>query len=173
MTINFCLIDAGKIVFDEPNLENLGVVWEALSNSSKKAFVRTDLGINSVQRTEKDSEEGICTVAAIITKTRNEGKTKSQAVVFSNELFVMDMPVNMGGYQVSTINLYNNKDLFLNSLAYLTKRENTITIRKSYEDVNYTVTSGQNRNIQIIIFTIPVIIIILGIVIWVLRRRKK
>ena len=83
------------------------------------------------------------------------------------------MPVNMGGYQVSTINLYNNKDLFLNSLAYLTKRENTITIRKSYEDVNYTVTGGQNRNIQIIIFTIPVIIIILGIVIWVIRRRKK
>ena len=47
------------------------------------------------------------------------------------------------------------------------------TIRKNYEDVSYTVTEEQNSIIMIIIFTIPVVIIIAGIVVWQVRRRKR
>ena len=61
----------------------------------------------------------------------------------------------------------------MNSIAYLTERENMITIRKDTETSAYTVTEQQNLIILSIIFVIPVVIIILGIVIWQIRRRKK
>ena len=85
----------------------------------------------------------------------------------------MDMQVQINGYTMSTVNLYNNKDLILNSIAYLNEREDTMTIRKNYEAVNYTVTEQQNTIIMLIIFALPVVIILAGIVIWQLRRRKK
>ena len=71
-----------------------------------------------------------------------------------------------------TVSLYNNSDMILNSVSFLNEREDTITIRKNSDEVTYTVSELQNNIIMAIIFTIPVLIIILGIVVW-LRRRKK
>ena len=85
----------------------------------------------------------------------------------------MDMQVQINGYTMSTIDLYNNKDLILNSVAYLNERENTMTIRKNYDTVKYTVTEQQNIIIMTIIFVLPVIIIVAGIIVWQARRRKK
>lgn len=172
MTLNLCLADAGKITFNEEKLEELGVEYETLATTTDKAFVRTNLNQNSVNRTAQDSETGEFTVAAIATKKLEEDKT-SKLIIYSNELFAMDMQVQINGYAMSTINLYNNEDIILNSIAYLNEREDTITIRKNFENVNYTVTQEQNTIIMIIIFTIPIIIIIAGIVVWQIRRRKK
>lgn len=172
MTLNLCLPDAGKITFNEDKLEELGVEYETLATTTEDAFLRTNLNQNSVLRTAEDSEAGECTVAAIATKTLEDGST-SKLVIYSNELFAMDMQVQINGYAMYTIDLYNNKDLILNSIGYLNEREDTITIRKNYEDVSYTVTEEQNSIIMIIIFTIPVVIIIAGIVVWQVRRRKK
>ena len=172
MTLNLCLPDAGKITFNEDKLEDLGVEYETLATTTEDAFVRTNLNQTSVLRTSEDSETGECTVAAIATKTLEDGNT-SKLVIYSNELFAMDMQVQINGYAMYTIDLYNNKDLILNSIGYLNEREDTITIRKNYEDVSYTVTEEQNSIIMIIIFTIPVVIIIAGIVVWQVRRRKR
>ena len=68
---------------------------------------------------------------------------------------------------------HNNADMILNSASYLNEREDTITIRKNSEEVTYTVTEQQNIVIMTIIFAIPVLIIILGIIVWQVRRRKK
>lgn len=171
MTMNLCLVDAAKITFNQEKLEELKVENEILASTSEKAYVRTDLTQKSVTRTPQDSEEGSFSIAAIATKTIDDNKSK--LIVFGNELFAMDMPVQMNGYGMMTVNLYNNKDLILNSIAYLTERENTITIRKNSETVNYTVTEQQNTIIMAIIFTLPIIIIIAGIIIWQIRRRKK
>ena len=172
MTLNLCLPDAGKITFNEDKLEELGVEYETLATTTEDAFLRTNLNQNSVLRTAEDSEAGECTVAAIATKTLEDGST-SKLVIYSNELFAMDMQVQINGYTMYTIDLYNNKDLILNSIGYLNEREDTITIRKNYEDVSYTVTEEQNSIIMLIIFTVPVVIIIAGIVVWQVRRRKR
>ena len=164
MTLNLCLPDAGKITFNEDKLEELGVEYETLATTTEDAFVRTNLNQTSVLRTSEDSETGECTVAAIATKTLEDGNT-SKLVIYSNELFAMDMQVQINGYAMYTIDLYNNKDLILNSIGYLNEREDTITIRKNYEDVSYTVTEEQNSIIMLIIFTVPVVIIIAGIVV--------
>ncbi len=172
MTMNLCLTDAGKIQFNEEKLEELGVEKEILATTTQEAYVRTDLNQQSATRTQKDGQPEASTVAAIATKTIEEGKT-SKLIIYANELFAMNMPVQINGYQMYTVNLYNNEDLILNSIAYLSEREDTITIRKEHKTVNYTVTEQQNTIIMIIIFVIPVVIIIAGIIIWQMRRRKK
>ena len=171
MSMNICLLDAGEITFDEDKLEDLGVEYEVLAKTSDKAFVRTDVTQNTASRTDKDGEEKSSTVAAIATKKIDDDKT-AKLVIFSNELFAMDMPVQISGYQMYTVSLYNNSDMILNSVSFLNEREDTITIRKNSDEVTYTVSELQNNIIMAIIFTIPVLIIILGIVVW-LRRRKK
>ena len=161
-----------KITFNEEKLEELGVKQETLATTSSKSYVRTNLNQQSPSRTSQDGEEESCIVAAIATKTIEEGKT-SKLIIYGNELFAMDMQVQMNGYPMTTVSLYNNKDLILNSIAYLNEREDTITIRKDYETVRYTVTEQQNTIIMTIIFALPIAIIIAGIVVWQVRRRKR
>jgi len=172
MSMNLCMVDAAKITFNEDKLSELGVQYEILATTSDKAFVRTDIKQQSATRTSKDGEEEVCNIAAIATKTISEEK-KSKLIIYSNELFAMNMPIQLSGYTMYTVSLYNNKDVILNSIAYLNEREDTITIRKNYEVDNYTVTEQQNTIIMIIIFVLPVLIILTGIIIWQVRRRKK
>ena len=66
-----------------------------------------------------------------------------------------------------------NKDLVLNSIAYLSDREEDITVRKSTGSITYTATEQENRIILAIITIVPLLIIIVGIVVWIRRKRKK
>ena len=66
-----------------------------------------------------------------------------------------------------------NKDLVLNSLAYLSDREEDITARKSTGTVTYTATEQQDTIVRIIIFSVPAVIILAGLIVWQKRRRKK
>ena len=172
MSMNICFIDAGKITFDEDKKDELGVEFEPLVKTTDSAFVRTNTSLTSASRTDEDEEAESSTIAAIATKKIDDEKT-SKLIVFSNELFAMDMPVQINGYTMYTVSLYNNQDLLLNSVSYLNEREDTITIRKTSEEVKYTVTEEQNMIIMAIIFAVPVVIVILGIVVWQIRRRKK
>lgn len=174
MKMKLCFVDAAKININEEKAEELKVEHEVLATTSEKAFVRTNLqGQTSPVRTPQDGEEEECTIATMAIKTIEEGKT-SKLIIYANELFAMDMPIpTEDGYTMLSLDLYNNKDIILNSIAYLNQRENTITIRKNVEAVNYTVTEQQNTIIMAIIFTVPIIIIIAGIIIWQIRRRKK
>ena len=172
MTMDICLIDTAKITFKEEKLEELKVEKEALITTTEQAFVRKNLTQTSPTRTAEDGEPEVCTVAAIATKTIEEGKT-SKLIIYADELFAMDMQVQINGYPTTTVSLRHNKDLILNSIAYLNEREDTMTIRKNYDTVKYTVTEQQNVIILTIIFVLPVVIIIAGIIIWQMRRRKK
>lgn len=173
MSMKVCLLDAGKIIFDEDKLDELNVDYEAIVKSGEKSFVRTDFNINSYGKTEIDSEEEDSIVAAKVTKNLSEDKT-SELIIFSNELFASDMKIPvMNQYYMYAVDLYNNKDVVLNSISYLTKREDNITIRKNDETQKYTVTERQNLVIQAIIFIVPLFVIGVGIAVWQVRRRKK
>lgn len=172
MNLNVCFADAAAISIDENKLEELGVEYETLITTTDKAFKRTNLNINSSNRTSEDSKEGEYTIGILATKTIDENKT-SKVVLYSNELFAMDMSISLNGYTYSIANLYNNADIVINSISYLNEREDIITIRKYNDTVTYSVTQGQHNIIMAIIFITPVVIIALGIVIWICRRRKK
>ena len=173
MDTNACFINSGKINFkDSEELEKLGVTVERLATTSDKAFYRTDLTIESTDKKDVD-EEGSATVGALLTKTIDD-KTTSRLIVYSNNMFITNVQISLNTqYYSYAYQLYNNEDLALNSISYLTGREDTIRIRKDTETTTYTVTEEQQVTILTIIFSVPVLVVIIGIIVWVVRRRKK
>ena len=172
MNLSICLADAASIKFNEDRQNELNLEYEKLVYTTDTAFIRTDLQIGTSSRTDSDSEEGTFVVGGIINKKIDENNT-SKLIVFGNELFVSDMSVKINGYDYYIAELYNNADVVLNSIAYLNEREDIITIRKSYDTVTYTATELQHNIIMAIIFILPLLIIIIGIIVWQYRRRKR
>ena len=173
MNMNACFITSGKIdIADSDELDKLGVQAEILATTSEKTFYRTDYSIDSDSRTDSDEELGNATVGALLKKTVDDDKT-SELIVYSNNIFVSNLRVTGNDGYSYVLDYYNNEDLAMNSIAYLSDRENMITIRKDVEVTAYTVTDQQNKIILSIIFGIPVVIVIVGIIIWQYRRRKR
>lgn len=174
MDINVCLMNTGKLdIISSEELEDLNVTSEILATVSDSAFYRTDLTSSSTSKISSDEDAAGSTIAAMLTKEIDEN-TSSKLIVFANTVFATNTQIQINAYYYTyAMEFYNNKDVLLNSISYLTEREETITIRKNLEAVNYDVTESQNRIVLSIIFGVPVLIIVLGIVVWVMRRRKK
>ena len=176
MKLQMCLTDAGKIEFaDEDKLTELGVQYETIASTGDTAFVRTNFDINSYTRTEQDGPEEEMIVGALVTKTISEDDNiQSKLIIYSNEICASNLQVPISNqYYSYAVDLYNNEDVILNSISYLTERTDTITIRKTSEQEIYTVTDQEDAIIKTIIFILPVIIIGIGLVVWQVRRRKK
>lgn len=172
MTLKLILVNPGKIQFaDETKLEELGVTYETIASTSEKSFVRTKFDISSTSRTEQDSEEGSSIVGALATKKISDDK-KSELIIYSDETCASTSQLIIGKQLISAVMLYNNEDIVLNSVSHLTERTDTITIRKTDEAENYTVTEQEDVVIKTIIFVVPVIIIVIGGGVWVYRRRR-
>ena len=68
----------------------------------------------------------------------------SKLIIFGNTAFA----TNLQTYSDYAILDYNNKDILLNSISYLTEREDNITIRKSSELIpTYNLTEFQSNAI--------------------------
>lgn len=168
---------SGKLnVAEAEKLEELNVTVDEFLTTSESAFYRTDFTNNSPTATGTD-EEGTFTVGAIFTKTleaaEGEDPKASKLIAFSNNLFATDAQITSGNQSLTIATVYNNKDLMLNSIAYSEEKEDQIRIRKDYEMVTYTPTQFQNNVVLAIIFLVPLAIVIGGIILWQVRRRKK
>lgn len=174
MNMNACFMTSGRIdLKDSEELEELGVESEILATTGENSFYRTDYSIESYSKTSSDEDAVNATVGALL-KKKIDDDTTSELIVYSNNVFITNLQIAISQqYYSYALDFYNNEDLAINSIAYLTGRDNMITIRKDVESSTYTVTESQNRTILSIIFTIPAIIVITGIVVWQIRRRKK
>lgn len=174
MNMNLCVIDSGKIDFkEEETLQNLGVTYQTLAQTSDSAFLRTNLNISTMTKTNQDSDAAGSILGALVTRTLEDGKT-AEMIVYANAIFATNQQINMNNtYAIYANKLCNNDDVVINSVSYLTQRTDTITIRKDTDSVSYTATQEQHNIIMIIIFSVPAFIIILGIIVWQVRRRKK
>ena len=174
MNMNICVIDSGRIEFeDEEKLESLGVTYETIATTSDTAFIRNNYNISTYKKTNQDEDAANSIIGAVVTKTL-DGDKKSELIVYSNAVFATNQQINVNNTYAMTANkICNNDDVVINSVAYLTKRTDTITIRKDYDSVSYTVTQKQHNIIMAVIFIIPILIIIAGIIVWQIRRRKK
>ncbi len=178
-TTGVIFINATKINIDTDKLEELKVEKTDLLLASEGSYYRTNFRIQSDSISDSD-EKGTFVVGAELQKTIKEaneetGETAvtSKLVIYGENYFVSDLPLNQTS-QYAAIQLASyNKDLILNSIAYLVDREEDITARKDTGTVTYTATEAQDTMIRVIIFTMPILIIIVGIVVWQIRRRKK
>ncbi len=174
------LIDSGKLSFvDNEALEKLKVTKTDILTSSETSFFRTNLGLGATPNISEENGESASSnvLAAILEKTVSEENAeeqkKSKLIIFANSFFATDVPVNVGNSEVSAIRFYNNLELVINATQSIAEIKDPITIRKVVETTYYTATETQDRVVRTIIFAVPIIIIIFGIVIWQLRRRKK
>ena len=173
------LANATKININQEQLENLKVVETDLATTSEGAYFRTNFNNTSATAVEGE-ETGSFLVGAQLEKTikdaneeTGESAVTSTLIIYGENYFISDYPFTQDSqYSAIQESLYN-KDLVLNSLAYLTDREEDITARKSTGTVIYTATEQQDTIVRIIIFTLPALIILIGIIVWQKRRRKK
>lgn len=174
MNMNICVIDSGRIEFvDEDKLSELGITYETLATTSDTAFLRNNFNLTTYNKTNQDTDAANSIIGALVTKTLENGN-KAELIVYSNAVFATNQQINLNNaYTMYANKLCNNDDVVINSISYLTQRTDTITIRKDYDSVSYTVTEKQHNIIMMVIFVIPVLIIVLGIIVWQIRRRKK
>ena len=170
--------NATKININEEGLEDLNVVETDLATTSSGAYFRTNFN-NSATTAEEGEETGAFVVGAELEKTITEAneETGEQAktstlIIYGENYFISDYQLAQNS-QYPAIQLGNNKDLILNSLAYLSDREEDITARKSTGTVTYTATEQQDTIVRVIIFAVPAVIILVGLIVWQKRRRKK
>ena len=170
-------ITATKInIADSETLSNLKVEKNDILTSSDTSVFRTNFTNQTYSKAEGDIDGGF-TVGAELIKTITDANeesgtsaVKSKLLIYGENNFITDYPISNS---TPIIILGHNKDLVLNSIAYLVDREEDITVRKSTGTVTYTATEEQDTIIKAVIFAVPVIIIFSGIIVWILRRRKK
>ena len=171
-------VNATKININEDKLEEQKIVKTDLALTSDGAYFRSDF--NNSQNTKKEDEESKnFLVGAQLVKTikeaneeNGESEITSKLIIYGENYFSSDYPINQSS-QYPAIYYAQNKDVILNSIAYLVDRPEDIVARKSTGTVRYTATATQDRIIRIIIFAIPILIIIIGIIVWNIRIRKK
>ena len=173
------LANPTKININEEGLEGLKVVETDLATTSDGAYFRTNFNNSSATAAEGE-ETGSFVVGAELEKTITEANEEtgtsavtSTLIIFGENYFISDYPLTQDSqYSAIQVSTYN-KDLVLNSLAYLSDREEDITARKSTGTVTYTATEQQDTIVRIIIFAVPAVIILAGIIVWQRRRRRK
>ncbi|MCI8352712.1 MAG: GldG family protein [Clostridia bacterium] len=171
------LINSTKITLaDDETLETLNVTAKNILTTGETAIFRKELSNGSNSKIAGD-EEGSFIIGTKLTKIVNdeneENKKEAEMYLLANNLLVVDYPITVGNSTLYPMQFYNNKDYILNTIAELTEREDTISIRKDTGLITYTATEAQHRIIKILIMIFPMLIIIIGIVIWIVRRRKK
>lgn len=174
-------MNSGKINFkSDEELETMGVTTENLVTATTTSFLRNDATQVSSKRINTDEDADGAVLATIATKnltTENQDNKTSKLILFANSIFASDLTVSLNGTSSSTkvmgISFYNNKDLLINSVSYLTNRTDNLTIRKDTGVVTYTATKKEDMIIRIIITALPIAILLTGIVVWQVRRRKK
>lgn len=172
-------INSTKInIVDDDTLNNLKVTKTELIKTSENAYFRTDFSISS-DSAQSGEETGTFLVGAQLDKTISEGNEEtgekevvSKLIIYGENYFASDYQLTQSTY-TPMIAYRQNKDLVLNSIAYLSDREEDITVRKSTGSVTYTATEQENRIILTIITVVPILIIIIGIIVWIKRRRQK
>lgn len=165
------LINSSKISLQEEKMEELKVTSQIILTTGKTALFRKEASKGISTKIDTD-EEGTFILGAKLTKKVNDEK---EAVMYmlANNLIIVDYPITIGNSQRYPIQFYNNKDYILNTIAELTNREDTISIRKDTGVITYTATETQDKYIKIAITIFPIIIILIGIVIWTIRKNKK
>lgn len=167
----------------EEQLQELKVIYEELLGTSDQAIYITNLGVD-LQTAAATAQIGHGTVAALMTKTISEGvtdetsgettgKVESKLVISGTGTFCADYVMKEvdATYPLSYIG--SNKDFAINAIAELGEKEGGLKIRKDMAGATYQPTEFQNRVVLGVIFSVPLIIILIGIVIWRYRKKRK
>ncbi len=186
---DYALLTCTKINVNEEKKGELGIEEEDLITSGETSYFRSNVA-NTSTSTDGD-EQGSFVIGSIFTRKIEDSSEESEEkedeenndeeekdektsklIIIGNQEFITDNQI--ASNIMPMIYIENNKDLVLNSISYLTDQDVGISIRKSHTSTsNFTATDAQRSLIMKVIFIIPIAIIIVGIIVWQVRRRKK
>lgn len=161
----------------DEELETLNVEKEILLNSSDESLYATDLS-QDLNTAMQSAPVGSSDIAAILTKTLNtEGEESddsktSNLIISATGSFITDYTSPLSeSYPMSY--MASNKDFVINAMSFLGEKDNILTIRKDMSSSTYTPTTFQNNIVTAVVFIVPLAIIIIGIIIWSYRKKRK
>lgn len=176
---NICMIEPGVISFsDNETLERLKVKYNVIAKASDTAFLRTDMTVHDYSMTDSDSKLENAILGAEITKNISED-TVSKMIIYSNSIFATDQTITINDIltnetlKVPAISINDNEKAIVNSINYLINNDNRVFIRKNSLESIPTLKFIQSSICVQTIFVIPMIIIIIGYIVWRIRKSKK
>src|SRR5579884_899697 len=139
-----------------------GITVDKLVQTNEKAWGETNLKGNEAEYNEGQDLKGPVTLAVAITKDEGPNK-KTRLVVYGNSAFASNAYYAQAG----------NGNLFTNTLNWLARDENFISIKpKAPDDRRLEMTEAQGRIVSfVMILLLPVAILLSGVSVWVKRRR--
>lgn len=160
-----CMAVMAQALVETPeNQEKKEAQISWLLQTSDKAFNKEEIvDPSSLVQTEGD-ETGSFYVGAASTK--GSGDKESAMVVLTTSTFINE--------EWNTYIAGGNYDLVINAIGWLCEHEEAITIHTKNLDMEYIAISANQVVIWsvVLVIAIPLILLITGIVIWIIRRRR-
>lgn len=157
-------VTAQALVETPENQEKKEAQVSWLLQTSDKAFNKEEIvDSSSLVQTEED-ETGSFYVGAASTK--GSGDKESAMVVLTTSAFIEE--------DTNTYIAGGNYDLVINAIGWLCEHEEAITIHTKNLDMEYIAISANQVMIWsvVLVIVVPLVLLITGIVIWIVRRRR-
>lgn len=167
---------AGRIEnVSNEKMKELGVTYEAFMKSSDGSYYKKDFDSAAMAKAEGD-ETGAFRMGEILTKKVGDKKSVmiaySSAYSFSN--FSTKIQLGENEKTVLPLGLKNNKDLILNSVAFLTGEHDEVRTRKATTGILFDKASDSSIQLVFAIcIGVPVVIVLVGIVVTIVRKKRR
>ena len=170
-----CLFDSGMIELTDNEGGDIKQYPILIANAN--SYIRTNLSNTKQYRTEDDIDASEAVLGVYVEK--KVGDNTSKAIIYSNSVIATNTPVSIKdnirnkNVAVEAILLDDNSELIVDTIRILMDKNDAIySVKNKY---NY-VPSGNilTDNIALkVMFVIPMIILIVGYVVWRHRKNKK
>ncbi len=160
-----CLaVTAQALMETKENQESREAQVSWLLQTSDKAYNKVNLVDESSRVQTEEDETGIFYVGAASKK--GSGENESAMVVLTTSTFISE--------EWNTYIAGGNYDLLINAIGWLCEHEEAITIHTKNLDMEYIAISANQVMIWsvVLVIVVPLVLLITGIVIWVVRRRR-
>ena len=182
------LIYNGRIKYkSDDELLNMNVTKTVLAKSSVDSSFSTTLS-GTMEEIINSANSGQSDLIALMTKTLStssensdgDNSNVSNLIICSSSAFLTDVS-GLIGSNTNAVSSYpmvsigNNKNLAINAFAFLGNKDYNISVRKNTgSSINaYTPTAEQTRNVFVLVFAIPFIIILIGFAVSAYRNRRR
>lgn len=148
-----------------PEMKQSGIVYTDVLTTSDKAYIKSNVNENTTIDKQATDESGTFPIAVAADKTNYDDETlTSRVFVVGNAYFLASE---------SYFTAYDNTKLLISPMEWLVNRDTSVYV-PSKSMGSYTMSIPDNTTYQILTLTvivaIPVIILLVGFVVW--RRRR-
>ena len=169
----FSMVQAINVNYDK--IEELNVTPQELLFTSTKTYnILNYADYNNAPNLDVLKPDvyvfGRILTKTIQTETEEQPEISSKLIIVGNDTFladgdslIQDRPISYNG----------NMEFTMNCFKYLSEKENVLEIHKNIEISTFTATAQQDNVVKFIVFIIPIIIILIGIIIAFIRKRMR